>query len=189
VNRAYITTANIPAGNAIVHLVRPMVAAAEHQDLVDVLQGFSLSAGTPTTLWQDHVSAQSSISESGPSAGQVAASEGLQSPPSQGIEPGSPQETYVPTAAVGTAPGTAWPELDSDEGDTAVNYNFEQDFLQQATMQSSTAPSTINLASLAMVEQEAPPAEARSSAGRPGVHMPTLLLATLVPLLLLAVVL
>jgi hypothetical protein len=54
INHAQIATANIPAGNAILHLVTPLVVAvAEQQDLVDALVGLAAPKSTPTVLWQD----------------------------------------------------------------------------------------------------------------------------------------
>lgn len=202
-NKAQITTANIAAGKAIVHLVSPMVAALEHQDVVDALIGLAQPIPTPTVLWQDLLSAQEAAvsTSAGPaqtagqsSSGPVSADSTMAVPvgmqgPMGASESGSSSST-----------NSAWDALPSmpahdDEEDTVVNYSYEQDFLQAESGPSSTSGGSGLTAALLMAQSgqlsSSPPPADRSSALTPGVHLTSMfgLLQFLLLPLLLAVVL
>lgn len=177
-NQAAITVADIPAGNAVVHLVTPLVAAAEHQDFIDALQGFALPTSMPTLLWQDTLASASSASELKPQAGGAMQPGNLESTPSPGMT-----GPAGPVAAAPSMHSTAWPDAGDD---ASVNYDFEQDFTQaeQGIVQSSTGAS--HLDSMAAQEQQVPTAEVRSSAHMPGGNAAAFIVLV-VPLLLACV--
>lgn len=209
-NKAQITTANIIAGGAIVHLVSPLVAAPEHQDIIDALIGLSQPTPQPTQLWQDILAAQSAAASAsaGPAAaaGQTATSspagvvEGsMASPismPGPIMGPGGLEAGSVNAAESGTAWGTIQrTSFDSEaaEDDAVVNYSFESDFMHAEQAASGNAASTagLDLAGLGSEngQQQGPAPEARSSAHAPRACLtasPGLLTVLAIPMLLTA---
>lgn len=192
-NRAQITTANIAAGRAVVHLVSPLVAASEHQEVIDTLLGFSQPSPTPTVLWQELTAAQAAadVSTAGTSPGPQAY---------VGAESMEGSEVKGPAEAITTEPGAYWGSVasthaDYGEDDAAVAYSYEQDFLHgdQAASSSALGATGLNVANLLQEEvgltQGAPAPEARSSARVPGALATALGLLQTLLLPLLAVLL
>lgn len=197
-NRAQITTANIAAGRAVVHLVSPLVAARQHQEVIDALLGFSQPSPTPTVLWQELTAAEAAadVSTAGTSPGPQAYV-GAESTDGSGVTgmPGpAGASTMEPGAYWGPVPST---HADHGEDDATVAYSYEQDFLHgdQAASSSASGASGLNASNLLQegveLPQGAPAPDARSSAHAPGVQLATALglLQTLLLPLLLAVLL
>lgn len=170
-NRAQITTANIAAGKAVVHLVSPLVAASEHQEVIDALLGFSQPSPTPTVLWQELTAAQAAAD-----ASTVGTSPGPQAYVGADSMDGSGVTGMTgPAEAVTTEPAEYWGPVaithpDHGGDDVAVAYSYEQDFLpgDQAASNSGLGASGLNAANLLQegvgLSQGLPAPEARSSA-------------------------
>jgi hypothetical protein len=163
VNNAQITLANIPAGKAIVHLVRPLVAPAEYEDVLDALIGFSAASMTPTTLWQSPASTAAvgaSDAAGAVSAGQDAAAmesaafgssgqvDGMQAAYADGSS--QPASASSSSSNSGSGGGSASVVYAAEDDDAAVQYSFEQDFsvAEQAATSASAANSAANAAGL-----------------------------------------
>jgi hypothetical protein len=195
-NRAQITTADIAAGKAVVHLVSPLVAAKEHQEVIDALLGFSQPSPTPTVLWQELTAAEAAADAStawsspGPQAYEDAAAPSMDGSGVTGMTgPGEASTSTESGAYWGTTVSTP---ADHGEDDAVVAYSYEQDFLQgdQAASSSTSGASGLSTANLLLDgvgRPQSPAPEARSSAHTPGVQLATargLLLTLLLPLLL-----
>jgi hypothetical protein len=165
INSAQIITANIPAGKAILHLVTPLVAVAEQQDLVDALIGFAAPKPAPTTLWQD-VSQPSMVvgaAESASATGEPDASLS-ESVLESGMMVQTGQDSASASSPANNAPASTLDDIAS------VNYSYEQDF-QDALLASSAAGqhgSAINVSGLLAAADKVDPAPSTKS----NAHMP-----------------
>lgn len=170
INNAQITTANIPAGNAILHLVTPLVAVAEQQDLVDALVGLAAPKPIPTVLWQD-VSQPTMLmgaAESASATGEPDAS--LPEPMQSTMESGMMVPTGQQSGGASASQLLDNTPASSQDDIAAVNYSYEQDF-QDALSASSAAGlqgSAINVTGLlAVADKLDPPPATKSSARMP----------------------
>lgn len=166
INNAQIATANIPAGKAVLHLVRPVVATGNYQDVLDALIGFQAPSPTPITLWQagmdDSIVQAAAVPDE-------AATINMQ----QAVTGGSAAD------ASQLPPLTAQEDGGDDDDDAMVNYSFEQDFqhAEQAASSTATAPQP-SVPDFIVSDDNVgvPRPDALSRAEANAVHMPALLL-------------